>query len=343
VLAAYEGDHHRTRMTHSLEVSQMGRSVAIALRLNADLAEAVALAHDLGHPPFGHAGEEALDELMAGHGGFRHNAQGARIVDYLEEQHAGHGLNLVHTVRRSLLKGPVPEGFPLSPDLLPGAALPLEAQVVDACDKIAYLCHDLDDGLRARMFTAAEAGQLRLWQIAREAARSDLPTRVVSEMTALLIRDLIEECDRNLSAAEAAEATRTQTPRATEATMASETTLATHHAATTAAAATTGTPSDATVGDPAATTATPRIQHGKDVTVLSQEVLAFLRQRFYRSPRVLDVMQQGKQTIHRVFERFVADPESMPQWVRARIPRDGLRRAVCDYVAGMTDRFLMKQ
>src|SRR5688572_17825402 len=132
VLAAFEGDHFRSRMTHSLEVSQLARSVAGALRLNADLAEAIALAHDLGHPPFGHAGERALDEAMAAHGGFRHNAQGARIVDRLEDRYGhGHGLNLTLATRRSLLKGRVPEGFPLSPDLLPKQPPPLEAHVVD--------------------------------------------------------------------------------------------------------------------------------------------------------------------------------------------------------------------
>src|SRR5688572_12457937 len=148
VLASFQGDHFRSRLTHSLEVSQMSRSVCTALRLNADLAEAIALCHDLGHPPFGHVGEQALDELMQGHGGFRHNAQGARTVDYLEHRHGqGFGLNLTLLTRRSLLKGRVPEGFPLSPDLLPKQAPPVEAHVVDLCDRIAYLGHDLDDGL----------------------------------------------------------------------------------------------------------------------------------------------------------------------------------------------------
>ena len=171
VLAAFEGDHYRSRMTHSLEVSQMARSAAMALNLNPDLAEAVALAHDLGHPPFGHAGEEALHELMADHGGFRHNAQGARIVDYLEDRHGdGHGLNLVFAIRRSLLKSPAPAGYPISPDLITSAPAPLEAHVVDRCDRIAYLCHDLDDGLRAGVFSNTDAESLELWSRAEAAA-----------------------------------------------------------------------------------------------------------------------------------------------------------------------------
>src|SRR5688572_9105222 len=139
VVAAFEGDHFRSRMTHSLEVAQMSRGAALALRCNHDLAEAIALAHDLGHPPFGHVGEEALHEAMAAHGGFRHNAQGARIVDYLEDRYGhGGGLNLTLAVRKSLLKGRVPDGFPLSQDLVPRGPVPIEAHLVDLCDKIAY-------------------------------------------------------------------------------------------------------------------------------------------------------------------------------------------------------------
>ena len=193
VMAAFEGDHFRSRMTHSLEVSQMARSVARALRLNEDLAEVIALAHDLGHPPFGHVGEEALHEAMADHGGFRHNAQGARIVDRLASRYGhGYGLNLTFAVRRSLLKGRVPDGFPLSDDLRAGLAatprepLPIEAHLVDLCDKIAYLSHDLDDGLRAGIFTEDEAGELRLWARARDVAASHNRLRVVSEFASLL-------------------------------------------------------------------------------------------------------------------------------------------------------------
>src|SRR5688572_27939832 len=125
VFASYEGDYYRTRLTHTLEVSQMARSAALALRLNVDLTEAVSLAHDLGHPPFGHAGEEALDERMRGHGGFRHTVQGLRIVDLLEHRYPPEfGLNLTRATRRCLLKGEVPAGFPISGDLLPAEPTP---------------------------------------------------------------------------------------------------------------------------------------------------------------------------------------------------------------------------
>ncbi|MCR9247544.1 MAG: dNTP triphosphohydrolase [bacterium] len=293
VMAAFEGDHFRSRMTHSLEVSQMARSVARALRLNEDLAEAIALAHDLGHPPFGHVGEDALHEAMQDFGGFRHNAQGTRIVDRLERRYGhGHGLNLTRALRRSLLKGRVPDGFPLSDDLRDGEEpLPLEADLVDLCDKIAYLSHDLDDGLRAAMFTDAEAADLRLFRAARKAADSDQRQRVVSEFTSLLIHDLVEQADLALAA-------------------------------------------------PPTTGQRPRLRHGKEMTVLAQEALEFLRTRFYRSDRVLAVMNDGAERIRRLFASLRKDPTPLPPAFHERAETDGIERSICDYIAGMTDRFL---
>jgi dGTPase len=294
VLAAFEGDHYRSRMTHSLEVAQMARSVARALRCNDDLAEAIALAHDLGHPPFGHVGEEALDEAMHDAGGFRHNAQGARIVDRLEDRYGhGHGLNLTLATRRSLLKGRVPEGFPLSSDLLPKQPVPLEAHLVDLCDKIAYLSHDLDDGLRAGLFGEGEAGELRLWRAAVAAAGSSTRQRVVSEVASLLIHDLVQTADAALA------------PAAPGAPM-------------------------------------PRVQHSPDMAVAAQELLDFLRARFYRSDRVLAVMQDGAARIRRLFAELRADPSRLPEGARRRIADEGLDRTVCDHIAGMTDRYLMR-
>jgi dGTPase len=294
VVAAFEGDHYRSRMTHSLEVSQMARSVARALRCNDDLAEAIALAHDLGHPPFGHVGEEALHASMAAYGGFRHNAQGSRIVDWLEDRYGnGHGLNLTFAVRAGLLKGRVPDGFPLSPDLLPKPAMPFEAHLVDLCDKIAYLSHDLDDGLRAGLFTEAEAGELRLWREARLHVGSDSRQRIVSEISSLLIHDLVETVDAAIASAPAG-------------------------------------------------SAPPRVQHGPTMTVAAHELLEFLRARYYKSPRVLSVMNDGADRIRRLFAELAANPSRLPESARRRLDRDGAERTACDYVAGMTDRFLLR-
>jgi dGTPase len=294
VLAAFEGDHFRSRMTHSLEVSQMARSCAMALRLNADLAEAIALAHDLGHPPFGHVGEEALDALMQQHGGFRHNAQGARIVDYLEDRYGhGHGLNLTLLVRRSLLKGRTPDGFPLADDLLPKQPPPHEAHVVDLCDKIAYLCHDLDDGLRAGLISEADAGKLQLWQLAAASAEAPTRARTISEAASLLIHDLVQATDAALDAS-------------------------------------------------APASRPPRIAHSGPMAVVANEVLEFLRARFYKSDRVLAVMHDGAERIRKLFAQLVAAPLKLPESHRARIGDDGIERVACDYIAGMTDRFLLQ-
>jgi len=294
VVAAFEGDHYRSRMTHSLEVAQMSRGVARALRCNDELSEAIALAHDLGHPPFGHVGEEALNEKMANHGGFRHNAQGARTVDDLEDRYGhGLGLNLTLALRRSLLKGKVPDGFPLSPDLLPQGPTPIEAHLVDLCDKIAYLSHDLDDGLRAGLFEEQEAAELLLWQDARASCESDNRQRIVSEITSLLIHDLVTTCDEALANAPAG-------------------------------------------GEP------PRMRHSDAMVQRAQELLRFLRARFYRAPRVLAVMEDGARRIQTAFDQLCADPSSLSARRRARIDQDGLERTICDYIAGMTDRFLMK-
>jgi dGTPase len=293
VFAAHEVDHYRSRMTHSLEVSQMARGAALALRLNPDLAEAVALAHDLGHPPFGHVGEECLDELMQGEGGFRHNAQGVRIVDTIEDRNGdGYGLNLTLLVRQSLLKGVIPEGFPLSSDLLPRQEPPLEAQLVDKCDKIAYLCHDLDDALRAGLVREEEAAELRLWQLAAEHVGGEARQRIVSEMVAALFQDLVAASDTELAEA----ATRTR----------------------------------------------PRLGQCKEMQVLGNELLAFLRERFYRSERILAEMQRGREQMIELFRHFLAKPDEIPAKATARIKRDGLKRVVCDYMAGMTDRFLLR-
>ena len=295
VVAAFEGDHYRSRLTHSLEVSQIARSVSNALRLNSDLCEAIALAHDLGHPPFGHVGEHALDELMDGHGGFRHNAQGARAVDRLEDRYgSGLGLNLTLALRRSLLKGSVPDGFPLSSDLLPKQPPPLEAHVVDLCDKIAYLAHDLDDGLRAGFFELEAARELRLWKEAEQLVGSQLRHRVVSRITGLLTTDLVETTEAAL---------RHRHPK----------------------------------GEP------PRIRHSDSRTVAANELLEFLRERFYRNERVLKVMNEGAQQIRARFQELLQDPSALPDAHRMRIEQDGLRRVVCDYIAGMTDRYLMRR
>ncbi|MEO0480156.1 MAG: dGTP triphosphohydrolase [Planctomycetota bacterium] len=295
VVAAFEGDHFRSRMTHSLEVSQLVRSVSHALRLNVDLAEAVALAHDLGHPPFGHVGERTLDELMADHGGFRHNAQGLRVVDTLEDRYEhDFGLNLCATTRVSLLKGRVPDGFPVDEEVRQKAAaskIPLEASLADHCDRIAYLCHDLDDGVRAAVLDREELDGLRLWRRGRERRPNGNTAAVTGAMIAFLIHDLLE---------------------------------------------TTSSDWDQGAAD------RPTVRHSDEARVEIEELLRFLRERFYRSRRVLDVMEAGTDRIRAAFAHFSRRPEALPEASRTRLDREPNERVICDYIAGMTDRFLVR-
>src|SRR5215470_14862713 len=165
VFVNHEGDYYRTRLTHTMETAQITRTVARTLRLNQDLAEAVALSHDLGHTPFGHAGERVLHQLMAAHGGFEHNAQSLRIVDVLEERYPTFaGLNLSWEVREGIVKHSPPYDRPLAQAFEPGRAPCLEAQIVDYADEIAYNSHDIDDGLKSELLTAEQLQDVTLWR-----------------------------------------------------------------------------------------------------------------------------------------------------------------------------------
>jgi dGTPase len=210
VLVNGTGDNFRTRMTHTLEVAQIARSIGRTLQLNETLVEAVALCHDIGHPPFGHSGEEELRELMAEHGGFEHNAQALRIVDLLESPYPDRvGLNLSYELRSSLLKHGVKSAGPIADDIVAEPYPWLEAQVADAADSIAYHSHDLDDGLRFGVFQEGELGELELWRKARDAAKRRYPQASARELLRptihqtlqLPILDLVEETGRRLQEA----------------------------------------------------------------------------------------------------------------------------------------------
>ena len=302
VLAVSQGDYFRTRLTHTLEVFQMAQSAAVALGLNSDLAQALALGHDLGHPPFGHAGERALARLMEGKGGFSHNAQAARIVDELEHRNPAYpGLNLTFETRRGLLKHLPPPEFPLARDLRESleAPPPMEALLVDQTDQAAYLHHDLDDVLRMGLVRTGEAEELRLWKEAREELEAQgrggrgkgFVTLVLARMIKKVNQDLIRETARRLE--------------------------------------------EAPVQGPP-----PRPGLSREVEGLLEELREFLLHRFYRNPKVMEAMERAEGTIERLFEEYLADPGKLPEDFRARMDRDGPERTVCDYLAGMTDRLL---
>jgi dGTPase len=310
-----EGDHHRTRLSHSLEVSQVARSVASALRLNVDFAEALSLAHDIGHPPFGHRGEWALDQLMAAHGGFRHNHQVLRVVDQLERRSPDYrGLNLTRELRESLLKHERAEDWPA--ELEPRPRSPYaEAQVVDLADSTAYAVHDVEDGLRARMFEeAALIEASALWRRARERVERRHPgfldasgdvnlriKRTSNELIKLLITDLIAESARCL--AEAAH-TSPQSLRAQGGML---------------------------------------VAHSPALRPEVAELNRFLFQAFYRHPHLMELAHHARAVLAALFEAHNARPELLPPWYQRWIDEVGLERATCDYLAGMTDRFAERE
>jgi dGTPase len=210
VFVNHEGDYYRTRLTHTMEAAQITRTITKALRLNADLAEAVALAHDLGHTPFGHAGERVLNDLMSAHGGFEHNAQSLRIVDVLEERYPDFpGLNLTWEVREGIVKHTPPYDKPLAAAFDSGAAPCLEAQLVDYTDEIAYNSHDIDDGLKSGLLTFEQLDGVGLWRDAYHTVRDRSPHtnqriwryQAIRLIIDRLVTDLIETLESRLAAA----------------------------------------------------------------------------------------------------------------------------------------------
>jgi len=307
VFIYHEGDHYRNRLTHTLEGSQIARTIARALRLNEELTEAVILAHDLGHTPFGHAGERVLAELMRDDGGFDHNRQSLRIVDLLEERYPGfRGLNLCYETREGILKHGCdwPHPVPI-PDV--EAQPSLEAQVADFSDEIAYTVHDLDDGLRSGLLNQADLKCVRLW--------NETHQRVLDELGAAPPRVL-----------------RAQTIRALVDRLVTE--LVEYSAARIEASAV------ASIGE-VRRTPDRIIGFAPEIDEARLELKRFLYQKLYEHPRVAEASDLAAEAIRDLFATYRAAPDLLPEHVRARIELDGEARAVADYVAGMTDRFAL--
>jgi dGTPase len=309
VFVPHEHDHFRTRLTHTLEVSQVGRSIGRALRLNEDLIEAVALAHDLGHPPFGHSGEEALNELMADQGGFEHNRQSLRVVDYLEHPYpAFRGLNLTGVVRECLAKHETRYDRPIATDFAAGR-LPLEGQIVDLADEIAYTAADLDDALAVGWITVDQLGELAIWRRAWQAAEEACgDARWIHKRIRARAAVLSMMVDDVLSATDIAIGSLSLTSLADV--RGSERRIAGFSEAL-----------------------------GPDV----QELQRFLLDRVYYHAESRRHCQVGQQILSELFEHLAANPADLPKRYHSRIDTDGLKRVVCDYVAGMTDRFCRTQ
>lgn len=317
VFVNHEGDLYRTRLTHSLEVAQIARTVAGALGLNTYLTEAICLAHDLGHTPFGHAGQDALNRCMADYGGFEHNLQSLRVVDELEEKYAEFpGLNLMFETREGILKHCSRRNArdlgELGRRFLEGFQPGLEAQLANLADEIAYNNHDVDDGLRAGLLDTEELRECELFREQHDAVRARWPQlagrrlvhEIVRRMIGRVVEDLVEGSRTALEAAapDSAEAVR--------------------HAGA------------------------PLIRFTPEVGASHDALKRFLRARLYRHSRVIRMTTKAQRTVTQLFEAFMQEPRLLPEDHAREAERKeaaqgpaGRARAVADYIAGMTDRF----
>jgi dGTPase len=314
VFVNHEGDHYRTRLTHSIEVSQIGRTVARALGLNEDLVESLALSHDLGHTPFGHLGEDVLDAFMRDHGGFNHNRQTLRIVERLEERYPDFpGLNLTWEVREGIAKhsGPIdidaaPEFAEYDPQLQP----PLEAQLIDVVDEIAYNHHDIDDGLSSGLLDTDELAEaVPLFGDPLRSARSRWPesdarrvrTVALRGLIDRLVTDLIESTARNIR--ESGVGTLDDVRRA------------------------------------------GRLLAGMspDLGACNRALKTYLRIHLYQHHRIERMKDKAGRVLHALFERYLENPRLLPDDARKRTEIEGVHRAIADYIAGMTDRYASEE
>ncbi|MDD5347538.1 MAG: deoxyguanosinetriphosphate triphosphohydrolase [Candidatus Omnitrophica bacterium] len=306
VFVNHEGDYYRTRLTHTLEVSQIARTIAMALGLNVDLTEAIALAHDLGHTPFGHSGEDALNELMAAHGGFNHNAHGLRVVDTLEERYPDFpGLNLTWEVREGIVKHSTKfDRTARIKDLLPDEMPTLETQVVDIADEIAYDNHDLDDGLTSGLLSEGDLAKLPLWKTIVRSIPKKYAGLAGEKKKYWIIRSLI-----NMQVTDLIEQTELTIARLK---------IRTHRDVK-------------THGEKIAT-------FGPGMQAYRKPLRDLLMEKLYHHYRVIRMADKAKRFIKELFRVYIERPEALPPKVQARVGEFGARRAVCDYIAGMTDR-----
>ena len=314
VFVNHEGDHFRTRLTHSIEVAQVSRTVASALGLNTTVAEALSLSHDLGHTPFGHLGEEVLHHLMRDHGGFNHNRQSLRIVELLEDRYPDFvGLNLTYEVREGIAKHSgscdprfAPEYAEYHPEELP----PLEAQMIDLCDEIAYQHHDVDDGIGSGLLDPRFlADHVPVWGEAYREAVTRYPHAAPRQQVTVALRKMIDTLVTDL-----VETTR-------------------------AAIIASGVESSEEVR-----------RHPRTLIALSagmakknQELKRFLHQHLYRHHRIETMKDKARRTMIALFERYRENIALLPEDHQARIAGLGPERVICDYVAGMTDRYAMDE
>ncbi|MGE5775199.1 MAG: deoxyguanosinetriphosphate triphosphohydrolase [Chloroflexota bacterium] len=309
VFINFEGDYFRTRLTHTLEVAQIGRTLARALGANEDLVEAICLAHDLGHSPFGHSGEVVLARLMKDHGGFDHNKQSLRIVTELEQRYPEFpGLNLTWEVREGMVKHEseydVSDAREFNADLRGN----LETQIANVADELAYTTHDLDDGLRSGMITPHMLDGISLWEILREAfqwrgpALDDIERhRMIRQLVGIMVTDMIEATDKRLQDTRVKSALDIQKLKQNV------------------------------------------IGYSEEMQRRNRELKDFLYKKLYRHYRVTRMQVKAERLIADIFNIYCHEPMMLPDSTQANIEKRGLERTVCDYIAGMTDRYAIEE
>jgi dGTPase len=315
VFLNHEGDLFRTRLTHSLEVAQLGRSIARSLGLNEDLVEAVALAHDLGHTPFGHAGQDVLNECMAEHGGFEHNLQSLRVIDELEERYLPfNGLNLTFETREGVLKHCAKRNAELLEAAEPGGVgrrfidgtqPSLEAQLCNLADEIAYNAHDIDDGVRSGLITLEQLEAVPLFTRFRDETLAEFPEATGRRLLFDSIRRMLSQ-----QVYDVIDATRAK--------------LEEHQ------------PADADE----ARRCPPLVRFSPEMREASTQLKRFLFKELYRHPQVNETTARAKQVLTELFHAYVAAPSEMKA---AYAQREDQHRAVADYISGMTDRFAVRE
>ncbi len=309
VFIHFEGDYFRTRLTHTLEVAQIGRTFARALGGNEDLVEAICLAHDLGHSPFGHSGEVALARLMKDFGGFDHNKQSLRIVTELEQRYPEFpGLNLTWEVREGMVKHESEYDVSDARDFHPDLRGNLETQIANVADELAYTTHDLDDGLRSGMLAPHLLEGVALWEILLEnfnwrgPGLDDMERhRMIRQLVGLMVTDMIEATDKRLKESKAKSALDLQKLK--------------HNV----------------------------VGYSEDMQRRNRELKDLLYKKLYRHHRVVRMQVKAERIISDLFQAYHTEPLMLPDPVQTLIEKRGLERTICDYIAGMTDRFAIEE